>query len=310
MNFLQICNRVKQNCGISGSDYVTMQNATGEQLRVANWVNQKWLDLQTKNQDWEWLRKSFTFPTVTGQYLYTAAQIGITDFGLWARDTFRNYANPVVQLSIGSPCVANLLTHNLNSGDTIQFQTTGVLPTGVLPFTTYYMLSAVDANNFTFSATFNGPPVSTTGSQSGVQTMTSSNTTSFVGFKSEVFMEYDEYDSFRNSYIYGALRQIETRPLNVTITPSKALGLGPFPVVGYTIVGDYYSVPSIMMADTDIPALPAKYHLAIVGMAMKSYGNYEAAPDVLSEANEIIDAWMPRIDDDQLQEVGSAGALC
>lgn len=287
-----------------------MVGATGEQLRVANWVNQEWLNLQAIHEDWDWLRNSFAFPTVAGQATYTAAQIGITDFGFWARDTFRNYANPVVSISIASPCVVTLPSNNLSVGDSVNFLTTGALPTGISVLTTYYVTALIDADNFTFSTVLAGSPVSTGGAQSGVQTISASNTKTFVGMSSEIFMQYDEYENWRNSYDFGALRQIKTRPLNITITPSKALGLGPFPDVGYTVIGDYYSVPSQLVLDIDIPSLPAKFHLAIVAMAMQSYGNYEAAPDVLAEAQRLLKVWMPRIHNDQMPEIGASGALC
>lgn len=312
LNFLQLVNRVRQNCGMSGSDYTSLATLPADGQRLKNWVNESWMEIQAMHQDWEWQRKSIAFPTVAGQPFYTLSQIGnASDFGMWAQDTFRNYANPTVTISIASPAVVTFANHALSVGDSIQFFTTGSLPNGLALGVNYYVFSIVDANNFTVSAlATGGVPVVTTGSQSGIQTITSSNTTTFAGFKSELYMEYDEYDAWRNSYEYGALRAIRTRPLNVTITPQKYLGLGPFPDAGYTVVGDYYVTPYELVADTDVPTLPAKFQYAIIYGAMIAYGNYEAAPEVLSRANPEFDKWMRRIMIDQLREVGSAGTLC
>lgn len=308
MNFLQIVNRVRQNCGVSGADYVTTAGLQGEGLRLCNWVSEAYQSIQAMREDWQWMRKTIAFPTVTGQAAYTAASMGVTDFGMWARDTWRNYANPLVSITVGAPAVIGLLTHNLNIGDTVSFQTDGSLPTGITAGVDYFVVSIPDINSFTISLTPGGTPISATGGQSGSQTITSSNTDLFIGFLSEVNMEYLEYDYWRDAYMLGALRETRTRPLIVTISPNKSIGLGPFPIVGYTIVGDYYSKPVILANDGDIPALPDKFHLAIVYAAMKAYGQYEAAPDVLARAGEF-DTWIRRIHADQALEIGSGGAL-
>lgn len=311
MNYLQLVNRVRQNCGVSGADYVTTIGLTGEGLRLCNWVNEAWLDIQAMRTDWEWLRKSVSFPTVTNKSTYTLAQIGnSSDFSFWARDTWRNYSNPIVAISIANPAVVTLQNHGLSVGDSIAFQNlTGSLPTGITAGVSYFVVSVIDGNDFTFSATLGGTPVATTGTQNGSPTITSSNTTTFAGFNSEVFVEYIEYDTWRDAYQFGALRQQATRPFVVTITPNKSLAVGPFPSSGYTMVGDYYTVPVIMSNDTDIPAMPPKFHLAIVYAAMIAYGNYENAEDVLARGQVEYTKWIRRILADEMTEIGSAGAL-
>lgn len=308
MNFLQIVNRVRQNCGVSGADYVTTAGLQGEGLRLCNWVAEAYQSIQAMREDWQWMRKTIAFPTMTGRATYSAALMGITDFGMWARDTWRNYANPIVSISISTPAVIGLQSHNLDVGDTIAFQTSGALPAGITAGVNYFVLTTPTPDSFTISLAAGGTPISTTGTQNGNQTITSSNTDMFIGFLSEVNMEYLEYDLWRDAYQFGALREVQTRPLVITITPNKAIGLGPFPVTGYTIVGDYYSKPIILANDADVPALPDKFHLAIVYAAMKAYGQYEAAPDVLARAGEY-DTWIRRIHADQAIEIGTGGPL-
>ena len=309
MNFLQIVNRVRQNCGVSGADYVTTAGLTGEGLRLCNWVAEAYQDIQAMREDWQWMRKSVSFPTVAGQSTYTVAQIGNSDFGMWARDTWRNYSNPIVSISIGSPAVMGLNMHGLNINDTLIFQTNGALPTGVVAGQTYYVLSTPTNGTVTFSATIGGSAIATSGTQNGSHSVTSSNTTTFAGFNSEVFVEYIEYDTWRDAYQFGALRQQATRPFVITITPNKSLAVGPFPDNGYTMVGDYYSLPVILANDNDVPALPAKFHLAIVYLAMIAYGNYEAAQEVIGRGQTEYSKWIRRILADQMIEIGSGGAL-
>lgn len=294
--------------GIVGTDMTTVTGQTGELQRVTQWVNEAWMDLQAMRQDWQWMRKSIAFPSVANRISYTPALIGISDFGEWARDTFRNYANPVVTVTIAALGVFTLAGHLLSIGDTVTFFTTGALPTGLVAGTTYYVV-AITTDTFRVSATSGGTAITTTGTQSGVHTMTSNNTTVFAGMKSEVFMSYTEYDTWRNAYEYGALRQTATRPIEITITPLQALAFGPIADSGYTIVGDYYSIPSEMVAATDIPALPVQFHIAIVYKAMLAYGMYESAGEVVQRAQMELDKWMRRIHTDQIQEMTICGPL-
>ena len=92
MNYLELINRTRVECGISGSGtpLPTAQGLTGESSRVANWVNQAWEDIQTAHEDWQWMRDTFQFNTVTQQQIYTPADTGVgTTFGNWKRDSFR-----------------------------------------------------------------------------------------------------------------------------------------------------------------------------------------------------------------------------
>ena len=79
--------------------------------------------------------------------------------------------NPTI--TIATPAVVTLTAHGLTENDEIQFTTTGALPTGITPAATYYVIgTGLTANTFQFSATFGGPAVNTSGSQSGVHTLT------------------------------------------------------------------------------------------------------------------------------------------
>jgi hypothetical protein len=309
VNYLQLVNRLRQNCGVSGSDLTTVVSQTGESLRLCNWINEAWMDIQSVFHGWQWMRSTVTFPTVSAQPTYTATQMGLTDFGSWARDTFRNYANPAVTLTIASPCVVTLSTHGLSVGDTVKFYTTGALPTGITSGTTYYVVSVPSSDTFTFSAASSGTAVNTSGSQSGTHTITSNNATVFAGMKSEIFMPYIDYEVWRDGYEYGALRQVQTRPTVITITPDKSIGLAPFPIAGYTVLGDYYRIPTEMSGNTDIPALPTQYHMAIVYKAMMAYGSYEGASEVYQRGEMEYSKWLRRIHRDRMPEIMVGGAL-
>lgn len=77
----------------------------------------------------------------------------------------------VVTITIATPGVVTWMSHGLAAGQTIVFQTTGALPTGIVIATTYFVLATgLTANTFQFSLSSGGAAVNTSGTQSGVQT--------------------------------------------------------------------------------------------------------------------------------------------
>ena len=78
-------------------------------------------------------------------------------------------SNSVVSMTIASPCVVTAVI-NLPDGTPITFATTGALPTGLLPGVTYYT-KYLTAATFNLAATSGGASITTTGSQSGVQSI-------------------------------------------------------------------------------------------------------------------------------------------
>jgi hypothetical protein len=226
VNFVQLVQRLRRKCRVTGTGAtpITVVNQNEEYSRLINWTNEAWMDIQTARENWEWMRKSCSFTTVSGKPVYTVSEIGVTDFGNWTRDTWRVY-------------------------DTS------------------------------------------------------------VGTNSEVFMDYSDYGIWRDVYQYGANRNTTSKPTVITITPAKSIGLGPVPGTGYTITGDYYSVPSEMVVDGDIPALPVQYHMMIVYRAMQFYGVSEAASEVYQEGVAEFDRMMRRLMLNQMYETEAGPAL-
>lgn len=92
MNFLALVKRLARECGVGGT-IVTTVSQTGEALRLVEWLNEAWNEVQLKHQDWDWMRASTSFVTVAGQSSYTPVQCGLAagTLGQWDRTTFRNY---------------------------------------------------------------------------------------------------------------------------------------------------------------------------------------------------------------------------
>lgn len=95
MNYLQLVNRARQECGVSGTDLTTLQTGlTLEGKRFATWIADAWNDLQTEKPDWQWMRKPFTFSTTASTVHYARADI-VPDCADWKIDSFRAYTDSV-----------------------------------------------------------------------------------------------------------------------------------------------------------------------------------------------------------------------
>lgn len=132
-----------------------------------------------------------------------------------------------------------------------------------------------------------------------------------TGVSGEIFMDDISYASWRNSYMYGAMRTVQTRPVAIAIGPNKSLCMGPPPAAGYTFNADYYTAPTAMVADTDTPTgLPNEHHMAIVWNAMMMYAGYEAASEVYQRGQKGYAAHLAQLESKYAPEVTTTGALC
>ena len=122
-------------------------------------------------------------------------------------------------------------------------------------------------------------------------------------------MSYLDYEWWRDGYQVGAMRTTQSQPMVVTITPAKAIGLGPTPAAGYTVTGDYYRVPTELAADLDVPALPVRFHMLIIYRAMMFYGASEAAAEVYQEGKAEYEKLLRRLNLNQMPEMIGADAL-
>lgn len=218
MNYLQLVNRARIECGVSGPALTTTVGVSGEAQRFTQWINSAWVDLQTAKEDWQWMREAVQFNTVTQQQTYTPTEAGVgSTFGNWKRDSFRCS-------SVGQ------------------------------------------------------------------------------SYKDEQLMNYMDYNTFRNLYIYGNMRTTYARPVVVAITPGpdKSLAFGAIPDQPYVITGEYYKKPTEFTANTDEPGIPERFQMLIVYRAMMFYGGFEAAPEVFQRGEFEYKRLMNRLDIDQL----------
>lgn len=96
MNYLQLAQRLNSEVGASGTGPTSVVAQTGMNLRLVNWINTAWLEIQGLHNTWNWMRQPFNWETVagTGDYLPTAITNTLTgdlmtDLRYWYKDTFR-----------------------------------------------------------------------------------------------------------------------------------------------------------------------------------------------------------------------------
>jgi len=87
---------------------------------------------------------------------------------LYYWDASIGYRQPVVTMTIASPCVVTATSVTLANGTPLTLTTTGALPTGLLPGVTYYVVNS-SGTTFNLAATAGGAAINTSGSQSGIQ---------------------------------------------------------------------------------------------------------------------------------------------
>lgn len=236
MNFLALCQRTATECGVSGTLSTTVSQI-GSLGRIVNWVSTAWSELQTKHDDWHFMRSS----ALLGGGVSFVPVAGI----------------PVIPLGTGAGTVG-VIADNFGKWDIRSFR----------------------------------------------------NYTTAAGIANEMFMDDIFYDTWRDSYMLGAMRTVQTRPVVIAAAPNQALCIGPPSNGQYTVYGDYFVAPTVMALDTDVPTnLPVPFHMAIVYDAMRSYAGYEAAPEVLDRGEIGYARLMARLERLRMNEITTGSAL-
>jgi len=87
---------------------------------------------------------------------------------------------------------------------------------------------------------------------------------------------------------------------NIILMPDNSLLFEPVPDGIYTIDCDYYVRPTMLAASDDVSAIPLRFHQAILGRAMILYANFENAPEIKDQGEEIYVEQLALLENDQL----------
>lgn len=89
--FLQLCQDLREEAGISGSGPVSVTGQTGEMLRIVNWIKKAYRDIQNLHANWDFLRNDFSFPTISDTSTYAPTAVSLEELASWKKDSVRAY---------------------------------------------------------------------------------------------------------------------------------------------------------------------------------------------------------------------------
>lgn len=99
MDFLTLCQRLRQETGIADSGPAAVTGQTGDMARLVSWINESWIRIQSSRRDWKWMwskgtgtlsvgDETFTLPATVERLVYVLVDgFEITEI---AYDTYRN----------------------------------------------------------------------------------------------------------------------------------------------------------------------------------------------------------------------------
>lgn len=93
--FLQLCSRLRQEAGISGSGPSSVTGQTGEMKRVVDWVSAAYEAIQSAHANWEFLRNDFTFPTIANTVAYLPSSVSLPEHADWIETGMTIYETSV-----------------------------------------------------------------------------------------------------------------------------------------------------------------------------------------------------------------------
>lgn len=96
---------------------------------------------------------------------------------------------------------------------------------------------------------------------------------------------------------------------HVTLSPDGVLHLDDFPSRSGDLTFEYWKTPQVLSANTSVPRMPEQYHMLIVYRAMRHYGLYENAPEVVQQATLSERELMNRMAITELPSVALRGSL-
>lgn len=75
MNFLEICKKVRQKVGVTGTGPTTVVAQTGALLRIVDCVIEAWREIQTMQTEWKFMNKGGTLSLAATTQSYSLATI-------------------------------------------------------------------------------------------------------------------------------------------------------------------------------------------------------------------------------------------
>tara|TARA_R110000744_G_scaffold63234_9_gene130108 strand:+ start:768 stop:1463 length:696 start_codon:yes stop_codon:yes gene_type:complete len=86
-SFLVLCQKVARESGtIEGVAPSAVTGQIGRLLKVVNWTSDAWSEIQNSRENWEWMRKDWSFALSESTGRYTPASFNLTNHSRWVKD--------------------------------------------------------------------------------------------------------------------------------------------------------------------------------------------------------------------------------
>lgn len=259
MTKLEICQRTQKEC-VKGTPMATTIAQSGILGDIVDWVDSAYEEIQSKHQQWRFLRDNFSFST------YQKLDFDAGTAAISAGDT-------VTQTPSGATGVAaydaTVESGAYSTNDAAGFLgLTGV--TGTFVDNQALQVSAVTKSVADGTAAFTAiyPPTSV-----GLPEHADWRNHSFrlwlttAGQDDEQWIDYWQWGLFRDVHLIASQVTTPGRPIDFSVQPDRSVNLWPIPDAIYTVVGEYWKRAAVMAADTDEPLFPERFHMAIVWLA-------------------------------------------
>ena len=96
MNYLQLAQRLRQECAVSGTGPTSVINQAGMAGLLVSWIDAAWMEIQGLHNNWNWMREPFAFVTTAGVGDYPPVSTTntitgnlLSDVRYWHKETFR-----------------------------------------------------------------------------------------------------------------------------------------------------------------------------------------------------------------------------
>ena len=126
----------------------------------------------------------------------------------------------------------------------------------------------------------------------------------------ENYLEAMQWNEFYDYWLFGSRRTLQGQPLNASVGTDDRLNLAPIPSGPYKLAFEYNALPTPLAADEDVPLMPSKFHMLIVWRALRHYGMFESAPEVVARAEDAMNELQFRLMLEQTNQVTLGGPLC
>ena len=119
------------------------------------------------------------------------------------------------------------------------------------------------------------------------------------------FLQALDYNDFADNY-----RVIQNGDPSVyAIKPDGTLCFSSKPTENKTVSYELYATPVALVNNTDVPAMPERYHILIVYEALRCYAQFDEAPELEKRAFLYYEEMLADLERDQLARIGAPEAL-